>query len=734
MTTCTPPADRRISPALLTQWQNLRTTEGESIHTTWEEWFSTLAEAPKFRGDLAHPGWSAAAVEPCVRNAANVVGLSALVLDYDSGTTLDEAAALWGEHFGFIHTSRKHKPDAPRFRVILPLTRVVTPDDYAVIWRWAQRVATGANQRIDPATKDPARFWYLPGIASGGVYETRRLGGEPVDPDPIVQAHRYAENERTAPASQPSGDLEKRASRYLARLPEAISGSGGHQALWAAALALVRGFRIPAGRALTMLRDEYNPRCKPAWSERELLHKVSDAERDATTAYGYLADKVRAAPAPTSQPDPEPDYVPDVPPDHYDPPELEMPPAPRSAPKQASPSDWQAALSVTPQGAVRKTFDNLCRILEHHEAYGDRLSFDEMRLTPLLGDRAVSDADVGRIRREVEQHFGFGPAEADVRAALCTVADARKFHPVQRYLRSLTWDGVERISQVVPDCLRAKNTPLAQQMVRKWFISAVARALKPGCKVDTSLVLVGPQRALKSTFFSILGGEWFADTHMDITDKDGLLQLHSAWIYEWAEIENVTTNRRAGEVKAFASSPSDTFRPPFGKAVGVHPRSTVIVGTTNEAQFLNDATGSRRFWVVRVGDRIAREWVAEHRDQLWAEAARAYLAGQSWWLDEDGEVAREDDADQYQLEDPWEQPVAEWLAGPGKAGAVTMHRILADALKLPAAQETRATEGRVAAILRRLGFVPVQGRVSGAKIRHWMPRRVPLFDPLGGTS
>ena len=704
---------------VVTSWPSLTDTTGTTIDTSWEEWFASFDAPPRYHGDTRHPGWSAAVCDPPVRGAANVVAMSALVLDYDAGTTIDEAVALWSEHFGIGHTTRKHKPDAHRFRVILPLTRTVTPDDYPIVWRWAQKIVTGANQKIDVATKDLARFWYMP--ARTDHYETRRLDGAPIDPTPIIQAHRYDEHERTSAPSPASSDLERRASRYLARMAPAISGSRGHDALWAAALAMVRGFRLAAPVALRLLRDEYNPRCQPPWSERELLHKVNDAERDATTAPGYLADKLRPVAAPSVPVDPEPFdpnwQPPEVPPDHVDPPELEMPPPPAQAPRVAA--DWRAALALTPQGMVRKTFNNLVTILQHHPTYGENLSFDEMRLTPLLGDRAVTDADVGRIRCEVETHFGFGPSDADVRAALCVVSDARKFHPVRRYLESLTWDGVERIAQVVPDCLRAKNTPLAQAMVRKWFISAAARALQPGCKVDTSLVLVGRQAARKSTFFAILGGEWFADTHMDITDKDGKLQLHSAWIYEWAEIENVTTNRRASEVKAFASSQTDTFRPPFGRAVGVHKRSTVIVGTTNEGQFLDDPTGSRRFWVVRVGDAIDVSWVTDRRDQLWAEAVAAYRNEESWWLDEDAERAREDDAAEYQVEDPWEQPIAEWLDGPGKAGAVTVHRILADALKVPAAQETRGAEMRVAAVMRRLGWAASQRRVEGAKVRHW---------------
>jgi len=715
MTNCD--ANTTTPSAAIMSWPSLHDTEGTAIVTTWEDVFASWVDPPRYRGDMKQPGWSAAICDPPIRAASNVVAMSALVLDYDSGTTIEAALDLWADHYGAIHTSRKHKPDAPRFRVVLPLTRNVSPDEYPIVWRWAQKLASGAGQRIDPATKDVARFWYSPGKTDH--YQLVRLAGSaPLDPDGILAAHKYEENERTRAAQEataPRGDVEKRALKYLAKLPPSISGSGGHQALWSAALSLVRGFSIPPARALQMLRTEFNPRCQPPWSDRELRHKVEDAEQDATTEFGYLANRVK--PVPTPPPDPDPDYVPSVPPDMLD----DAPePVANNAPRIASSDNWRAMLATASNGQVRKTFDNICRILEHHDSYGTRLTYDEMRLTPMLAGRPVTDADVGRIRRELEQHFGIQPGEADVRAAIGTVSDARRYHPVQQYLSGLTWDGEERINRVVPDVLRADNNALNQSMVTKWFVAAAARALRPGCKVDTALVLVGRQRARKSSFFATLGGEWFADTHMDITDKDGLLQLHSAWIYEWAEIENVTTSRRASEVKAFASSTHDTFRAPFGRTTAVHPRSTVIVGTTNEDQFLTDPTGSRRFNILRVGDRVAYELAAEWRDQLWAEAVTRYRGGETWWLSDEEEGQREVDAAQYQVEDSWEEPVTEWLANRQPSTPITTNAILDKALNLPTSQRVKGTEMRVATIMRRLGYRQVRQREVGSILRVWV--------------
>lgn len=284
--------------------------------------------------------------------------------------------------------------------------------------------------------------------------------------------------------------------------------------------------------------------------------------------------------------------------------------------------------------------------------------------------------------------------------AVRSLAEEQAYHPVQDYLRGLRWDGVERLTYVALGLLGAEG-PLAATMVRRWFISAVARALRPGCQVDTALVLVGPQGWRKSTFFRALAGEWFADTEVRIGDKDGYQQIHAAWITEWGEIDRVTGARHAGEVKAFISRREDLFRPPYGRTTASYPRSCVIVGSTNDDQFLTDPTGSRRFWCLRVTAPIDAAEVARDRDQLWAEAVAALEAGESWWLTVDEDRKREDEASEHQVEDPWRAPLEEWLRGLDRE-EVTAAEALCE-LGLPRKEHTLAKGAQVARLLRALG-------------------------------
>jgi P4 family phage/plasmid primase-like protien len=299
---------------IVTAWSSLKDSKsGTYLETTWDEWFSSsFSEAKPYQGDMRHPGWSAAIFEPCERAISNVAGLSALVLDYDDGGSIESACEHWGDFYGLIHVTRKHTPDAPRFRIILPFTRVVTPDDYVILWRWAHDIAKAAGHTIDPAPKDISRFWYLPGMKSDAQYEHRRFHGHAIDPNPIIASAQLAPTPTvlanvlpftapTAPTTSDPATLERRAIAYLARMAPAVAGQHGHDAAWGAALAVVRGFRLDNATAFRVLAAYYNPRCSPPWSADELRHKVESAAKDGRRPLGYLADRVSTTPTPAQR-------------------------------------------------------------------------------------------------------------------------------------------------------------------------------------------------------------------------------------------------------------------------------------------------------------------------------------------------------------------------------------------------------------------------------------------------
>jgi hypothetical protein len=122
--------------------------------------------------------------------------------------------------------------------------------------------------------------------------EWARGGAVPNLPFDVVEKIRewlgFGRPKISAPRpAQQSGSAASRASSYLARIPAAISGQGGHAQTLLAAEHLVRGFQLPDEVALALLEREYNPRCEPPWSTKELEHKVSEArEKGEAVSWG----------------------------------------------------------------------------------------------------------------------------------------------------------------------------------------------------------------------------------------------------------------------------------------------------------------------------------------------------------------------------------------------------------------------------------------------------------------
>ncbi|NUO50466.1 MAG: hypothetical protein HOV80_16550 [Polyangiaceae bacterium] len=414
-------------------------------------------------------------------------------------------------------------------------------------------------------------------------------------------------------------------------------------------------------------------------------------------------------------------------------------PAPLT-PRVAKAGPWTSQLTLDQYGKPKKTYGNLCIVLRN--AYGTRLSFDEMRATPCLDDKPLGDADVGRIREELERTFLLEMNAGNVIDGVRQISEERRFHPVRAYLQGLEWDAKVRLPTIASRVLGTDDA-LHARMIVAWFVQAAKRALEPGCQADAALVLVGPQGNFKSTFFAILAGTFFSDTRMDISSRDGLMQLASSWIYEWSELENVTSRKQASEVKAFVTSKSDTFRPPFGKAIITHPRSSVVVGSTNEDQFLTDPTGSRRFWIVPAANRLTPEALAylrEHRDQLWAEAVVNAQSGYEAFLTLEEEKRREELAEVHQVADAFEDAIGAWLSGRQAKeremahGWLTTADVLEHALQIEPSRWDRQIQIRVGHTMKRLGWEHVRRRLAdGRAVWAYLRPKGPLQRTLGSA-
>ena len=429
---------------------------------------------------------------------------------------------------------------------------------------------------------------------------------------------------------------------------------------------------------------------------------------------------------------------------------------------------WQAMFKKTDKGAILPTLFNSLLVFDNDAAWRDVIAFDEFayrivkRKTPptrvvRIGEWSDLD-DVQALVYIAEEH-GFEPKKTTVMDAVLSAAHQNAFHPVREWLRSLEWDGQTRLALLAGQYLGGISTAgsaslgdaerielgiYLKLLSVKWLVGAVARIMQPGCKLDTMPVLEGGQGAFKSTALRVLfGSEWFSDSKLVIGDKDALANMQGKWCSEMAEMDS---HRKADDTafKQFLSTQTDRVRWHYGRRAEDVPRQSVFVGTTNMDEYGKDETGMRRIWPFAVG-RIDIAAIKADRDQLWAEAVHLYDKGVPWWVDGDKVIldpttspalaslfnapVNERDLFDRQAEDrmqidAWMYPIIEWWDHNNGLPYVTTAHILADALKLEKARWSRPEQMRVAAILKRLGFIRRKVGPSTARVWGFVPKDI----------
>ncbi len=293
------------------------------------------------------------------------------------------------------------------------------------------------------------------------------------------------------------------------------------------------------------------------------------------------------------------------------------------------------------------------------------------------------------------------------------------FHAVRDYLDGLKWDGVPRLDELFVAYFGVEDSPYTRAVASCFALGAVARIYQPGCKVDTIPICEGKQGLKKSTAIKALVGEqWFSDTTIDLSSKDRFENLGGVWIYELAEMETLSRADR-GRMKAYTSSPTDRYRPSYGRLTVVRPRSTVFVGTTNEGEYLDDDTGGRRSHPLRCSA-IDVDAIRQDRDQLWAEAVARFKDGEQWWLPAGLEPAAADVVEGRRQVDPWEDTLQTYLASRDSSLPPFTTRAVLCALGVETAKQDRAQAHRVCRVLRRLGWEKVRRRVDADLIWAWV--------------
>jgi len=418
------------------------------------------------------------------------------------------------------------------------------------------------------------------------------------------------------------------------------------------------------------------------------------------------------------------------------------PDAPGAAVSEHDP--WERALRFNADRQLTKDPGNVALLLANRPEWRGCLAYDEFAnvvvwarpvpsihgmTTPSPGD-ALADQHIVYVQHWFALHFGVSFGRDAVQDAVAAAARENRRHPLREYLSALEWDGVPRLSGPDParPCgwlstyLGADRTPYTATVGRLWLISAVARAFRPGCQADHLLILEGDQGGGKSSAARILAVQdgWFRGAIPDLRSKDAAMQLAGAWICEIGELD-AFRGASGTRVKDWVTQTIDTYRPPYGRCAVKQPRQCVFIGTTNDAHYLRDASGARRFWPVATR-RLDRDALIRDRDQLWAEARYLFDSGAPWWPGRD--AAPEIEAEQGERfdADEWEAPVTMYVRGRVDDG-VSVGEVLQMALKIGPDKWSRADQMRVATCLRRLSwFKPTADLRNAQGERLWFPR------------
>lgn len=596
------------------------------------------------------------------RKKDTVLTRSGLTLDMDYGTPdiMDEIEMFFDFHC-MIYSTHKHTPEKPRLRLIIPLSREVTPDEYGAVSR---KVAEEIGiELFDDTTYEPSRLMYWPSTSADGEFVFREIEGEVLDPDAVLAKYKDWRNTAEWPVSKRQQTIVQRNIQKQAN-PLEKPGIVG---------AFCRTYSI-RDAIDTFLQDTYKHSAMPgrydyipADSQAGVViyeEKFAYSHHATDPACGKLMnafDVVRLHRFGDLDAKADPDSDPSRLPSFKAMQEFavqdesvkiqlgkEREHLAQAEFNSVEDENWQTLLELDKQGKVKDTMANIAAIVSHDENLKS-IVYNEFKgcidvIGPLPWKQVkpgFNDSDVANAKLYFERVYGIWSPTKFKDALLAVVAAERIYHPIKNYFAGLTWDGVPRLDSLLIDYCGAEDNPYTRAVTRKTLCAAVARVYEPGRKFDSILVLSGPQGIGKSTFFAKLGGAWYSDSLAisDMKDKTAAEKLQGYWILELGELAGIK-KVDVETVKSFVTRVDDKYRQAYGMVVESHPRSCIIVGTTNsESGFLRDITGNRRFWPVQVSEHGSHHpWDLEEIDQVWAEAIQAYKDGESLFLS--GEVAQ----------------------------------------------------------------------------------------------
>ena len=375
---------------------------------------------------------------------------------------------------------------------------------------------------------------------------------------------------------------------------------------------------------------------------------------------------------------------------------------------RSSEVSWHDQLNTTKHGVVKNLMKNLSLILKNDKYFKGNLRYNELSQEMFWKDEPMEECDLNSMMMHISNVYEMDFTESLFFRGVEIECKENQFNPLVEYLSGLEWDGVKRVSNWLSTYLGSTQPMEYQEIVgKKWLVGAVARAMRPGCKMDNLLVLEGEQGIGKSTVFSILGGEFYSDSLQGVTSKDDYMLMAGKWILEVPEMGAVL---RAGlaEVKAFFTRSQDEYRKPYARLMTKAKRTCVFGGTTNDDDYLRDETGSRRFWPVKC-EEIDLDGLQRDVMQLWAEAYNMYQGGEVWHVNRDeAKICAAQQSSRRQT-DVWEDVIMDYATLNDFRPFKLMDLMTSlDGLQMSKDRIDRRSQNRVVKSLKQMGAVKVR--------------------------
>ena len=650
--------------------------------------------------DLKDVGGFVAGTLSGLRRKANAVtGRDLITLDLDNipaRGTEDVVRRVEALGCGYcVYSTRKHMPSAPRLRVLLPLDRTATADEYEPC---ARRMTEYIGMELaDPTTFEAVRMMYYPSVCADGEYVFYTADKPMLDVDGLLKTYTDWKDYTSWPAIpgavsparmaakqgdplQKTGvvgafcrsyDVRGAMEKYLPGIYAPVdnaqdrftfcqgSTTGGavlydqgrflysHHATDPCSGKLVNAFDLVRLHCYGDLDDEAAPGT-PVVRLPSYKAMQERAMADETVSTLLLDEKWQQAQEAFGSVD---------------------------TTEEEDDGAWRRPpmMTVDSKGSPQKTLANLRVMLKNDPKLKGRLRLNLFSgRVDIVGDVpwhrpsssvTWSDDDVAQLRIYLEAFFG-KIAKNDILDAVAACASDQAYHPVRDYLNRLTWDGVPRLDTMFIDYLGAEDCPYVRAVTRKSFVAAVARVMTPGCKYDTMPVLVGGQGRHKSSILAKMGGEWYSDSLRTFGDKDAMETIQGTWINEVAEMQALRKTD-TDQVKAFLTKTSDYYRAAYGRYVADRPRQCVFFGTTNSKECLVDQTGNRRWWPVDIDMQTRTRHVFNdmpgERDQLWAEAVVRWEDGEELFLPPELEEVARRVQEEHRTRHSWEGIILDFL-------------------------------------------------------------------------